>query len=440
MRNVLCVLFAYTVWTLLDYINFTLIYERCLLVKRKSAKKARYLWIPLMFLISYIYGLEYTGIVYNKVISDCIFLPYYFKILPVLWCYYPRRNKDILMVLFYQLLVSTISQGLYVFVDNRDMNLINNMFHYDVFEIVTVGMITLFLLILSYFQKNDILKIYFGKLSVFQYLVFCIALFVANLIEADVIMLYSDDNLIKVLSILNVFVVCILMAQVILIRESDTRRGMVIDVLDEQMKKVTGYYNEIIENETQTKKFRHDIKNLLLVLRSLVEQGENDRALEYIEKLDAMRKESIRKYDTGNFVADTLISAKATAAEDINTEIVFTGYVPNDFENVDLVILLSNVFDNALEACEKLDGKKIITIDSILQKQMWVILVKNPTEKDIKIQNNRITTTKSNKEIHGYGIQNMERIAQKYGGDIKLECEHGIFTAKIMLLLKKKED
>lgn len=60
----------------------------------------------------------------------------------------------------------------------------------------------------------------------------------------------------------------------------------------------------------------------------------------------------------------------------INTDIQFQGHIPAEIENVDLVILLSNILDNALDACEQIEGTKTVLIDSILQKNIWILVVK----------------------------------------------------------------
>lgn len=229
--------------------------------------------------------------------------------------------------------------------------------------------------------------------------------------------------------------ICLLMSQLIVVRESDMRKGKIIDVLDAQMNKVTGYYNEVIALEDQTKKFRHDIKNLFLILRAMIEKGEDGKALQYLDKMSDLCKQTKNRYDTGNFVADTLLSAKATVAETMQTEILFQGCIPVEIENVDLVILLANLLDNALEACEQIAGKKTVTIDSVLQKHLWILVVKNPSEREVRIKHNWIATTKSNKQIHGFGIQNVERVAQKYNGSLALACKEKIFTASVMLQL-----
>ena len=436
MKTIECVFILYTVWTLLDYVNLFLIYDKFLTIERKPLKRGRFLWIAWMFLISYIYGLQSADIMYNKTIFWPLYLLYYMKIIPVLWSYFVARKKDFVLVLFYQLLVAMMSQGIVLFLESVFDGIFYGLFVFDLCEVFANVCITLFLSILLLARKNNILKIYFGDLSVFQYIVFCIVLFVAGLLEADVTMQYPNEVLLKVLSVGNVAMVCFMICQIILVRESETRKKKVIDVLDEQMKKVTDYYHAMTEQEEQTRKIRHDIKNLLFALHSMVEQGENDKALEYIEEMNGLCQRATKKYDTGNFIIDALLSAKATVGEKAGTELRCDGFIPSKgIENVDMVILLSNIVDNAVEACEKISGQKTIAIESVLQKQMWILSVKNPVKTDVKIQKNGIETTK--KELHGYGIQNIQRVVKKYAGNLKFTCEEGIFAVRVMIQLKK---
>ena len=433
MFQVLVVICIYTIWAFLDYVNLYLIYDKYLTINRRKKKKVIYLWFILMIIIGVSYGLINSDIIHSGFLIFAVFIPYYFKILPVLWTIFPRRYKDVPIVFLYQLLVATVSQGIYVFFDNKYEYIVYKGFIYDLCELITVIAITGLLLLGLFLRKNNIFKLYFGNLTLFQYVLFCIALFTADFIEAGIMLKYPYDLVFKISSMINIVIVCLLMSQLTLVNESDVRKGRVIDILDEQMNKVTGYYNEIIDVDIQCKKFRHDIKNLLMVLYSLVETGENDTALEYIEKMNVLCTNTSNKFETGNFVANTLLSAKKTAAEKINTDIQFQGHIPAEIENVDLVILLSNILDNALDACEQIEGTKTVLIDSILQKNIWILVVKNPTKKDVKIKCNRIETTKSNKQLHGFGIQNMERVAKKYNGALKFEYKEGQFTTKALL-------
>ena len=80
-------------------------------------------------------------------------------------------------------------------------------------------------------------------------------------------------------------------------------------------------------------------------------------------------------------------------------------------------------------------AEKKIEIQSILKKNIWILSVKNSCVQDVVIRENRIETTKEEKESHGFGISNIERVAKKYGGNLKLSCENRVFTARATLML-----
>ena len=116
----------------------------------------------------------------------------------------------------------------------------------------------------------------------------------------------------------------------------------------------------------------------------MIKDGKNHQAIDYIENMGTMYQRTAKLYDTGNFIADALLSTKAQMAEEINTKIIMNGFIPAEkINDVDMVILLSNLLDNAMEACAQVDGEKKILIDSVLGKQMWCIEVSNPTKKNV---------------------------------------------------------
>ena len=90
--------------------------------------------------------------------------------------------------------------------------------------------------------------------------------------------------------------------------------------------------------------------------------------------------------------------------------------------------------DNAIEAAKCVEGERKVEIHSILKKNIWILSVKNPCVRDVVIRENRIETTKEGKESHGFGLSNIERVAKKYGGSLKLSCENRVFTARATLM------
>ena len=180
-----------------------------------------------------------------------------------------------------------------------------------------------------------------------------------------------------------------------------------------------------------------DAKNLLLALRSIVSEGKIEQAVDYIDKMqDTVETIKVKAFDTGNFIADALLESKAKVATQNNIVMTVTGNIPaNRVEDVNLVILISNLLDNAIEAAKQVDGERKIEIQSILKKNIWILSVKNSCVKDVVIRENRIETTKDNKEAHGFGLSNIERVTRKYAGELQLSCENQVFTARTTMML-----
>ncbi len=99
----------------------------------------------------------------------------------------------------------------------------------------------------------------------------------------------------------------------------------------------------------------------------------------------------------------------------------------------DLVTLLANLLDNALEACDRLSNpnpemKKIIQFKMVLEDGQLIVSVRNPVDQPVTIKNKTIATSKKNAVYHGIGLSNVDSVIQKYNGTSALICEDGWFS------------
>ena len=94
---------------------------------------------------------------------------------------------------------------------------------------------------------------------------------------------------------------------------------------------------------------------------------------------------------------------------------------------------MNNALENAVEACEKVIGDKFISVRSYNRGNLFFIEVENNfngvIEKDF-------STNKPDKNLHGLGLKNIRRCAQKYLGDIDIKIDENIFKLTIMLYKK----
>ena len=110
---------------------------------------------------------------------------------------------------------------------------------------------------------------------------------------------------------------------------------------------------------------------------------------------------------------------------DIEIEFHVTDLSSISIDTTALVVLLSNLLDNAIEACQQLSGERMINC-TILANDELFLSIKNPSA-PVVINNGLIETTKSPKEEHGYGLIAVKHILSQLNAEYSIHYEDGYF-------------
>lgn len=180
----------------------------------------------------------------------------------------------------------------------------------------------------------------------------------------------------------------------------------------------------------------HDFRAHLNVLNQLMKSQEYSAAEEYLGKITEQQTDRLFLVNTHHPILDALFNTKAAEATQKKISIDFE---VNDLSNLpfdasDIVVLLSNLLDNAIEACQRYDkGDKTIHVMAVAQQDFF-ISVRNTSE-PVTIINSSIPTTKPEPQLHGFGLANIRLILEKYSGEYTMFYENGWFqfTADIPL-------
>ncbi|MCI5730512.1 MAG: GHKL domain-containing protein [Eubacterium sp.] len=191
------------------------------------------------------------------------------------------------------------------------------------------------------------------------------------------------------------------------------------------------------EMDEELREQRHDFQKHISMLSYMNNQGERDRMSEY---LDEIRESDLyqKKYDkTGNFVIDSILGYKlqeaARYAIEVNTEV----QVPKELELsvYDMTTLLTNLFDNAIEACRNVDDRRIKIRIKYAKRGLLIKISNTFDQKIIRDEKGEIVTRKADREQHGYGLKSIKRIVQKYQGDFEVYEKDAMFVADATLYL-----
>lgn len=197
------------------------------------------------------------------------------------------------------------------------------------------------------------------------------------------------------------------------------------------------------QNTKKLQKIRHDIKNHLVNVKNLIAKKDIDNAQHLLNEIIGQTENiSIGISQTsGNSIIDAIVAYKATVCynKEINIE-YFLEELPELFiDLIDISSVISNLLDNAVEATEKTENPHII-IKILMCRKYLTIFVKNSYNENFQpiIENGNLITTKSDKSIHGYGIQIVNEIALKYDGNCQMQFDESYFITNVLLKNQQK--
>jgi len=185
------------------------------------------------------------------------------------------------------------------------------------------------------------------------------------------------------------------------------------------------------------KSVRHDLKNHLFELDTLIQTQKEKEAHLYIEKLMQNSYADQEYSHSGNLMVDSILNYKAQEAERKGISIDLDVQVPMEFsiENFDLVVILGNLLDNAIQAVSELPKGGHITVKIKITKGKLSICVENPFSGSLMYSQGVILTSKEDRENHGIGLYNVKNIVKKYDGDFKTSHTADHFIAEVWLYL-----
>ena len=181
------------------------------------------------------------------------------------------------------------------------------------------------------------------------------------------------------------------------------------------------------------------MKNNLACISMMLEEGKNQEAKAYVSQLLGEVNAFSPKVVTGDEMLDAIVASKWSKMEERQISFSLDGVLDQglNWKPIDICTVFSNGLDNAIEACEKAEGEREISLSLRYTKNFYYMVLSNTMveAQDTFVIGSRFTT-KKNKELHGYGLENMERTIKKYDGTMNILQEENRFILKIMVPLE----
>lgn len=206
--------------------------------------------------------------------------------------------------------------------------------------------------------------------------------------------------------------------------------------MEEYIKILRQSYDAQAEYIKEIRSLKHDMQAHMIVLQYYLEDGKYEKAKSYLREMQSYQEKRKRpQIDTGNNIVNAVIMERWRQS-DADIKVICLGEIPMDvhISEYDLCTIFSNLFSNALEACEKLvQREKEINIEIKKSDDRWNITIENPVEWVVDISLLGKGSDKEDKERHGFGISNVLQAVEKNEGSIKFSATEDSFMVKISL-------
>ncbi len=205
----------------------------------------------------------------------------------------------------------------------------------------------------------------------------------------------------------------------------------------QQTQAIRARIHEAEQFYTRIRQLKHEMRGHMTNIKVLAGQGEYASLEDYIAKMDESMSGFELTLQTGNPVTDVIVNDIRRRSLDLGIRFqVDFHYRPPGFDAFDVGIILQNLLQNAVEACEKVsEGERFIVLTGKRKGRFFLIEVKNSFTGEVVFGQDGlpVTTKQEDAPMHGIGLANVRREAEKYFGELELKAVQQEFSATVLL-------
>lgn len=179
----------------------------------------------------------------------------------------------------------------------------------------------------------------------------------------------------------------------------------------------------LLDSYTEQRRLTHEFTNHMTALTALLDQGDLKGAQAYIASVSKTVAAGTTIMDTHNPLLDSILSKKYEEAAKVGVNIYFDlcDLKRMPFDSMDMVIVLSNLLDNAIRAAaQALPPEVYVRIRKTPEE--YLISVRNRVQEDLLLEEGKLPGTTKKESGHGMGLANVQDVLRKYGAEYTVSC------------------
>lgn len=203
-----------------------------------------------------------------------------------------------------------------------------------------------------------------------------------------------------------------------------------LELSGESMKQRLSLMDEAVG---QMRVVQHDQRHLNATLLELIQNGDVENAAALLRRqIAALPQKPVRYCD--NITVNAAVSYYVALAEGRGIRCDLRLDIPEKlpFSELALSMTLSNLMENAIHACEKLDrqAERFFCVRAIYTGQL-ILEAENPYSGEVLLDENGYPTARD--EGHGWGSESVRAFVRETGGELLYRVENGIFNVRLLI-------
>ncbi|MFG6339908.1 MAG: GHKL domain-containing protein [Lachnospiraceae bacterium] len=209
------------------------------------------------------------------------------------------------------------------------------------------------------------------------------------------------------------------------------------DIYKQQTIAYQNQFEIMKESQSRIRALKHDMKNHVLALEGLAKGSKLEKLMEYLDSMQEFMKNPSEHIYTGNEVLDSLLNYKLQRAKEelkkVETDIVLPEKM--NLHSFDFNVIVGNLLDNAIAASVQTDGQLLKFSMRMENGVLLLHMINSCMGIPEGVCEIRRLSEKSYAG-HGIGLTNVQRIVEKYHGDMEMHCKDNYMETEIMLYMK----
>lgn len=218
----------------------------------------------------------------------------------------------------------------------------------------------------------------------------------------------------------------------ILINVKVTNESISFKTANTKLKADLNFVQSLNSNLNQLKSIRHDLKNTLLIVSGYIETNDIIKAQNYINS-QYINLNNDTKFFCNDPLINYFLSQKYYTAKENNILVEFDINISDNYridEEV-LAVILANLLDNSIEACNRMKSKKRFIHLRLREKENKLILY-------LENSFNSEEQKRIKPHGHGIGLKNVRKLIYERKGVYQTEISGEVY--KLSIILFKREE